>query len=315
MCKWLPWLLSFGLSLQVVAAEAEPANSLILLGVAEDHLLRSDAGFPGGGFNELSRYLYGGSGEFSERLAVLNPQWRSSARVPRGAVVMYPAPYYVARRGDTLQQIAARWAGGSAYSYVSLLPLNPQLSNPDRILPGQRIYLPRVPRPAEHERWVFHWVRNNRHWAAAAAPAAPLAVAPAPNSVPQPSPPAAAMGRGPFAPKNADEHLGLLEWYLDRLDSVRDRERIDPMIDAMLASGASGWRSRYVAGQHYLNSRRPERAAALFREALTDPEAPIQVGLFYLRGAKQAGRAIDGKETEKLYDRFPALKSLEADSP
>lgn len=90
----------------------------------------------------------------------LNPQVRNPDRIYPGQRIALPrlgdvpgGPAYVVRRGDTLSQILHDRLGitaGEMASWIGLVrKLNPGLSNPDRIYPGQALLLPRKgPAPA-----------------------------------------------------------------------------------------------------------------------------------------------------------------------
>lgn len=90
----------------------------------------------------------------------LNPQIRNPDRIYPGQRIALPrlgdtpgGPSYVVRRGDTLSQILHDRLGitaGEMAAWIGLVrKLNPGLSNPDRIYPGQALLLPRKgPAPA-----------------------------------------------------------------------------------------------------------------------------------------------------------------------
>jgi len=90
----------------------------------------------------------------------LNPQIRNPDRIYPGQRIALPrlgdepgGPAYVVRRGDTLSQILHDRLGitaGEMAAWIGLVrKLNPGLSNPDRIYPGQALLLPRKgPTPA-----------------------------------------------------------------------------------------------------------------------------------------------------------------------
>ncbi len=90
----------------------------------------------------------------------LNPQVRNPDRIYPGQRIALPrlgdepgGPAYVVRRGDTLSQILHDRLGitaGEMAAWIGLVrKLNPGLSSPDRIYPGQALLLPRKdPAPA-----------------------------------------------------------------------------------------------------------------------------------------------------------------------
>ncbi|MCU0554001.1 MAG: LysM peptidoglycan-binding domain-containing protein [Syntrophales bacterium] len=100
------------------------------------------------------------SASVRRQLRQLNPQIRNPDRIYPGQRIALPRlggtpgePAYVVRRGDTLSQILhARLgiAAGEMAEWIRLVrKLNPGLSDPDRIYPGQALLLPRKgPAPA-----------------------------------------------------------------------------------------------------------------------------------------------------------------------
>ena len=100
------------------------------------------------------------SASVRRQVQTLNPQIRNPDRIYPGQRIALPrfgdvpgGPAYVVRRGDTLSQILHDRLGitaGEMAAWIGLVrKLNPGLSNPDRIYPGQALLLPRRgPAPA-----------------------------------------------------------------------------------------------------------------------------------------------------------------------
>lgn len=246
--------------------------------------------FRGKTFGDLSAYLYAGDASYGEKLRSLNRS--PSDRVIKDKPLTYFLPRVRIDSADTLQKLGALWAGGSARSYLGLLKLNPGIEDPDHVPSGGWLYLPRIPRPQERERWKNAYARKN----------GPSSGAPSGGPCQGAS--------SPFVPENPEERLRVTEWYLENLDPAKDRARLERMIRELVQAPPKGWKARYAAGQFYLKTDRPREAREQFALGLGDDQAPIQVALFFFRAAAKAGTEPEPAFRQRTLERFPALKGL-----
>ncbi|MGK5082749.1 LysM domain-containing protein [Bdellovibrionota bacterium FG-1] len=257
---------------------------------------------PFSGFSALSKYLYGGDPSFAKILINSNPEL--SAPIPADVTIRYPAPVYRVETGDTLGEISALWVGPGSHNFNRLCKLNPTVSF-DQIRAKQTLILPRIPDAQEKERLLSLWLGINRKEPAPTSIQRPLPNKP--TEVPSTRTPITS----PFHPGDSAERLALVKWYLERLENKENRDRTNLMIaDLRAHTDPKDWDAWYTIGQYFFKIGEFTEAHHGFSNALKSPDAPIQVGLLYLRSAAQAKVAISAKEKSSLFERFSALEQL-----
>ena len=96
-------------------------------------------------------------------LVAANPQISDPDKIFPGQIVTIPGsspapgPSYVVQIGDTLTEIAERFG----VNLAAVVAANPQISDPDRIFPGQIITVAAATTYVRHDIWtldqVDHW--------------------------------------------------------------------------------------------------------------------------------------------------------------
>jgi tetratricopeptide (TPR) repeat protein len=289
--------------------------------IDRENILTHSSSFSGHSFEELSMFFYGGSSMYARELRELNQKERAEFLTDAeyfntSKQFHYFAPKYPVQAGDTFQAIGARFAGGSARSYLSILHLKGQHHDPEQLAIGDWVVLPRIPFPVEQIAYEILWCRNlpppcsfKKEFAEMQIPTSPIKL-PEREDIPFEM----FVGRSYFNPSSIEEMLDLWEWYQARLEVSKDRDRLDGMVSKLLEENHDGWRVNYSAGHYYYQTGNYIKSIELLSKALKDENAPIQVAFFFLQAIKQARFELNNDEVKVIMNRFPALKAvMEAD--